>query len=53
MSNALTRQVIALKEEGKSYTAIGKVVGMSKDAVQKMYKRYLEGDDFEGDEGIF
>ena len=48
MSNALTRQVIALKEEGKSYTAIGKVVGMSKDAVQKMYKRYLEGDDFEG-----
>ena len=44
MSNALTRQIIAMKEEGKSYTQIGKVVGMSKDAVQKVYKRYLEDD---------
>ena len=43
MSNALTRQIIELKDQGQSYVAIGKVVGMSKDRVQKIYKRYLEG----------
>lgn len=48
MSNALTRQIIELKDQGQSYVAIGKVVGMSKDRVQKIYKRYLEGEDFEG-----
>lgn len=48
MSNALTRQIIALKEQGKSYAAIGEKVDMTKDQVQKIYKRYLEGDDFEG-----
>ena len=46
MSNALVREIVELKDnQGWSFTKIGKKVGMSKDAVQKYYKRYLDGGD--------